>query len=78
MALPFVPLGWLLVTLSTLLLAPYFKFSRKFIGWLTKKDKTGFVQKAGENAAKLYRWSGDLKNAEKLDAIIRENSRTKN
>lgn len=74
MVLPFVPLGWLLIALSSLLLSPYFKFMRKFISWLAKKDKTGFVEKAGEKASKLYEWAGDHKRADELDTIIDENS----
>ena len=46
---------------------------RKFIGWLTKIDKTGFVEKAGEKASQLYQWAGDHKRADKLEAIIEEN-----
>ncbi|MDR7132215.1 hypothetical protein J2X69_004582 [Algoriphagus sp. 4150] len=73
MVLPFVPLGWLLISLASLLMAPYLKFMRKFIAWLAKKDTTGFVEKAGEKASKLYEWAGDHKRAEKLESII-ENS----
>lgn len=76
--LPFVPLGWLLIALSSLLMAPYFKVMRKFIGWLAKIDKTGFVEKAGEKASHLYEWAGDTKRAEKLEAIIEENSKDNN
>lgn len=47
---------------------------RKFIGWLGKIDNTGFVEKAGEKASELYQWAGDHKRAEKLEAIIEENS----
>ncbi|GAA0880679.1 hypothetical protein GCM10009119_36490 [Algoriphagus jejuensis] len=72
MALPFVPLGWLFIATTSLLLAPYIPFIRKFIGWLSKKDKTGFVEKAGEKAADLYRWAGDKKRAKKLESIIEE------
>jgi len=72
--LPFIPLGWLLIALSSLLMAPYFKFMRKFIGWLVKIDKTGFVEKAGEKAAALYEWAGDKKRGKKLEFIIEENS----
>ena len=75
LALPFIPLGWLLVALSSLLMAPYFKFMRKFIGWMVKMDKTGFVEKAGEKAASLYEWAGDNKRGKKLEAIIEENSK---
>ena len=78
LVLPFVPLGWLLIALSSLLMAPYFKFMRKFIGWLAKIDKTGFVEKAGEKASSLYEWAGDLKRAEKLETIIEENTQNKN
>lgn len=74
MMLPFVPLGWLLVGLASLLMAPYLKFMRKFIGWLAKKDTTGFIEKAGEKASKLYEWAGDRKRAEELETIIEENS----
>ncbi|WP_192348937.1 hypothetical protein [Algoriphagus sp. Y33] len=70
MVLPFVPLGWLLIALASLLMAPYLKFMRKFIAWLAKKDTTGFVEKAGEKASKLYEWAGDHKRAEKLESII--------
>ncbi|WP_339704029.1 hypothetical protein [Algoriphagus aquimarinus] len=70
---PFIPVGWLLIALASLLMAPYFKFMRKFIGWLAKKDTTGFVEKAGEKASELYEWAGDHKRAEKLEAIIEEN-----
>jgi len=72
--LPFVPLGWLLIALASLLMAPYFKFMRKFIGWLASKDTTGFVEKAGEKAGELYQWAGDHKRAKKLESIIQENS----
>lgn len=75
---PFIPLGWLLIALASLLVAPYFKFMRKFIGWLSKKDKTGFVEKAGEKAYNLYQWAGDNKRAEKLEAILKENSNPSN
>jgi hypothetical protein len=74
LALPFVPLGWLLIALASLLMAPYFKLLRKFIGWLVKIDKTGFMKKAGEKASHLYQWAGDRKRAKKLEAIIEENS----
>ncbi|TXE11189.1 hypothetical protein [Algoriphagus aquimarinus] len=70
---PFIPVGWLLIALASLLMAPYFKFMRKFIGWLAKKDTTGFVEKAGAKASELYEWAGDHKRAEKLEAIIEEN-----
>lgn len=73
LVLPFVPLGWLLIALASLLMAPYFKFMRKFIGWLAKKDTTGFVRQAGEKASKLYKWAGDQQRAEKLKALIKEN-----
>ncbi|TXD78289.1 hypothetical protein [Algoriphagus ratkowskyi] len=74
--IPFIPIGWLLVAIASLLMAPYFKFMRNFIGWLTKIDKTGFVKKAGEKASGLYEWAGDPKGAEKLEAIIEENTQT--
>ncbi|MEB2775075.1 hypothetical protein SYJ56_07140 [Algoriphagus sp. D3-2-R+10] len=74
MVLPFVPLGWLLIMLASLLMSPYFKFMRKFIGWLAKKDKTGLVEKAGKKASKLYEWAGDDKRADEMDTIIDENS----
>lgn len=74
LALPFVPLGWLLIAITSLLMAPYFKFMRKFIGWLAKIDKTGFIEKAGEKASHLYQWAGDSKRAKKLEDIIEENS----
>ncbi|MFC5625680.1 hypothetical protein [Algoriphagus winogradskyi] len=73
--LPFIPLGWLLIALSSLLMAPYFKVMRKFIGWLATIDKTGFVEKAGEKASHLYEWAGDPKRAEELKTIIEENSK---
>tara|TARA_R110002072_G_scaffold299920_1_gene476214 strand:- start:163889 stop:164206 length:318 start_codon:yes stop_codon:yes gene_type:complete len=71
---PFIPVGWLLIALASLLMAPYFQFMRKFIGWLAKKDTTGFVEKAGEKASQLYQWAGDHKRAEKLETIIEESS----
>lgn len=74
MAIPFIPLGWLFVALASLLMAPYIKFMRKFIGWLSTKDKTGFVKKAGEKAAHLYKWAGDPKRAAKLETILEEHS----
>jgi len=73
LALPFVPLGWLLIALASLLMAPYFKFMRKFIGWLAKKDTTDFVERAGKKASKLYEWAGDQQSTEKLGALIEEN-----
>ncbi|WPR76112.1 hypothetical protein [Algoriphagus sp. NG3] len=74
MVVPFIPLGWLLIALAALLMSPYIKFMRKFIGWLAKKDSTGIVEKAGEKASKLYEWAGDHKRAEKLETIIEEKS----
>jgi len=74
MVIPFIPLGWLFVALASLLMAPYLKFMRKFIGWLSTKDKTGSVKKAGEKAAQLYQWAGDPKRAAKLETILEENS----
>tara|TARA_R110000823_G_scaffold232208_1_gene358717 strand:- start:24 stop:341 length:318 start_codon:yes stop_codon:yes gene_type:complete len=74
LALPFIPLGWLLIALTSLLMAPYFKFMRTFIGWLSKIDKTGFVDKAGEKASQLYQWAGDDKRATELETIMEENS----
>jgi len=74
MVIPFIPLGWLFVALASLLMAPYIKFMRRFIGWLSTKDKTGFVKKAGEKAARLYQWVGDPKRAAKLETILEENS----
>lgn len=72
--LPFVPLGWLLIALASLLMAPYFKIIRKFICWLASKDTTGFVEKAGVKASELYQWAGDHKRGKKLESIIQENS----
>ena len=71
---PFIPVGWLLIALASLLLAPYIKFMRKFIAWLSKIDKTGFVEKAGEKASDLYEWAGDKKRAKKLEAILKDSS----
>jgi hypothetical protein len=71
--LPFIPLGWLMITLSALLLSPYIKVMRRFIGWLSTLDKTGFVKKAGEKASHLYAWAGDRKSAVKMKAMIEEN-----
>ena len=51
---------------------------RKFIGWLVKIDKTGFVEKAGEKASDLYQWAGDHERAEKLETIIEENTPSEN
>ena len=75
LAIPFIPIGWLLIALTALLMAPYLKFMRRFIGWLVKMDKSGFVEKAGEKAAKLYEWAGDTERGEKLESIIEENSK---
>ncbi len=47
---------------------------RTFIGWLSKIDKTGFVDKAGEKASQLYQWAGDDKRATELETIMEENS----
>lgn len=69
---PFIPVGWLLIALSSLLLAPYLKPVRKFIGWLSQKDKTGFVEKAGGKASKLYRWANDPIRAKQMEAILEE------
>lgn len=74
MLVPFIPLGWLFIALASLLMAPYIKFMRKFIGWLATKDNTGFVKKAGEKAAHLYQWAGDPKRAAKLEMILEENT----
>ena len=74
MVIPFIPLGWLFVALASLLMAPYIKFMRRFIGWLSTKDNTGFVKKAGEKAAHLYQWAGDPKRAAKLETILEENT----
>lgn len=74
---PFIPVGWLLIALASLLMAPYLPFVRKIIGWLSKIDKTGFVEKAGEKAANLYRWANDPKRAKKLEAILEENKQEK-
>lgn len=70
---PFIPVGWLLIALASLLMAPYLRIVRKFIGWLSRIDKTGFVDKAGEKAADLYRWAKDPERAKKLEAILEEN-----
>ncbi|RAI92172.1 hypothetical protein LV83_01401 [Algoriphagus yeomjeoni] len=51
---------------------------RKFIGWLAKIDKTGFVEKAGLKASKLYEWAGENQRAKKLETIIDENTSDKN
>jgi len=72
--LPFLPFGWLFLALAALLVAPYFKFMRRFIGWLAKKDNSGLVKKAGGKAARLYRWAEDEDRAGKLETIIEENS----
>ena len=76
--LPFIPLGWLFVALASLLLTPYFKIMRKFISWLAQKDKTGFLEKAGEKAAKLYKWAGDHKRAKTLETILNETNWSSN
>jgi hypothetical protein len=67
MMLPFIPLGWILIALAALLLAPYLKSMRKFIGWLVKK--------AGKKAVLLYEWAGDNKRAQELERIIEKNSK---
>lgn len=72
--LPFLPFGWLFVALAALLVAPYFKFMRRFIAWLAEKDNSGIVEKAGKKATKLYRWADDHERAEKLETIVEENS----
>lgn len=74
MVLPFIPLGWLFIALAALLVSPYFKFMRRFISWLAKKDKTGFVEKEGEKASKLYEWAGDSKRADEIDELVKESS----
>jgi hypothetical protein len=70
MLIPFIPLGWPLVGIAALLLSPYLKFMRKFISWLAKKDRTGFLRKAGKKAERLYKWAGDHKRARKLKAAL--------
>ncbi len=77
LTVPFIPVGWLLIALSALLLAPYLRIFRKFIGWLSKKENTGFVKNASEKAAKIYRWANDPKRAKKLEAILEENKPAK-
>jgi uncharacterized membrane protein len=72
MLIPFIPLGWPLVGIAALLLAPYVKFMRKFIKWLAGKDRTGILEKAGKAAAKLYHRVGDHRRAKKLRAIVEE------
>jgi type III secretory pathway component EscV len=75
MLIPFIPLGWPLVGLAALLLTPYIKLMRRFISWLAKKDKTGFLKKAGRKAEQLYKWAGDHKSARRLRAAL-ENTRS--
>jgi len=75
MMLPFIPLGWILIALAALLLAPYLKSMRKFIGWLAKKDNSGLVKKAGKKAVHLYEWAGDNKRAQELERIIENDSK---
>ncbi len=72
MVIPFIPLGWLFIALSALLMSPYFKFMRRFIGWLGQKDQTGIVEKAGEKASKLYEWAGDDQRADQIDDLVKE------
>jgi hypothetical protein len=75
---PFIPLGWLFIALASLLMTPYLKFLRKFVSWLAKIDKTGFLEKAGKKATKLYQWVGDHKRAKKLRAILNETNSSSN
>jgi hypothetical protein len=71
--LPFLPFGWLLLAVSALLVVPYFEVMQRFIAWLSQKDTTGIVEKAGAQASKLYRWADDDQRADKLEDVIKEN-----
>lgn len=66
---PFLPFGWLLLIMTTILLTPYFKPVEKLLKWIIKKDKTGIFDKARCKVAQLYKWAGDKKRAKELDNL---------
>lgn len=69
--LPFLPIGWLMLAVTALLLVPYFRFIRRIVFWLSKKDRTGLISKAGEQAIKLYIWAEDQHGARLLERLFR-------
>jgi hypothetical protein len=73
--LPFLPFGWLLMGITTLLLVPYFKPLEKLFRWLAKKDKTGFSEKARLTVEKFYIWIGDRRRALKMRNFLKRKKR---
>jgi len=73
--LPFLPFGWLLMGITTLLLVPYFRPLEKLFRWLAKKDKTGFSEKARKTVEKFYLWIGDRRRALKMHNFLKRKKR---
>lgn len=69
---PFLPFGWFLMIMTTLLLTPYFKPMKKLLSWIIKKDKTGIFEKAKTKVAELYRWAGDTERAKEIIDVCDE------
>lgn len=72
LVIPFLPFGWLFIAMTALIIAPYFKFMREFLGKIIKKDKTGIFKKAGKKVAELYLWAGDKERAKEMKEFIDE------
>jgi hypothetical protein len=72
MMLPFLPFGWALYALTTLILMPYFKPLSKVFMWVANKDKTNTVVKIGHKIAALYRWTHQYKIAREVDETVKE------
>lgn len=70
--LPFIPLGWFLYAVTVLLLIPYFKIFQRGFEWMSRKDNTGFTQKALRFTAKIYRWAKDHENADLFEKMSDE------
>ncbi len=54
--IPFLPFGFLLLFISAFFLVSYIPFLKKFMGFLQKKDKKGYIKKAEEKVRQFENW----------------------
>lgn len=54
--IPFLPFGYLLLFVSAFFLASYIPILKKFMSFLRKKDKKGYIKKAEEKIHQFENW----------------------
>jgi drug/metabolite transporter (DMT)-like permease len=54
--IPFLPFGYLLLFVSAFFLASYIPILKKFMSFLRKKDRKGYIKKAEEKIHRFESW----------------------